>query len=95
MGVSELFKHVDLLCVSVQDAVVAMESLPDSCEGRTDWIYKKMSMENMFIKSTLDGIVIVFQSTCVFYFVSVHIPLLNVYLCRFLDSWILDWISRK
>jgi hypothetical protein len=44
----------------------------------------------MFIKSTLDGIVIVFQSTCVFYFVSVHIPLLNVYLCRFLDSWILD-----
>lgn len=37
MGVSELFKRVDLLCVSVQDAVVvAMESLPDSCEGRTD-----------------------------------------------------------
>lgn len=95
MGVSELFKHVDLLCVSVQDAAVAMESLPDSCEGKADWIYKKMSMQNMFIKSTLDGIVTVFPSTCVFYFVSVHIPLLNVYLCSLLDSWILDWVSLK
>ena len=71
MGVSELFKCVDLLCVSVQDAAVAMESLPESCEGRADWIYKKMNVENMFIKSTLDEIVTVI-SVCVFFCFSPH-----------------------
>lgn len=71
MGVSELFNCVDLLCVSVQDAVVAMESLPDSCEGRADWIYKKMNVENMFIKSTLDEIVTVI-CMCVFFCFSPH-----------------------
>lgn len=71
MGVSELFKCVDLLHVSVQDAVVAMESLPESCEGRADWSHKKMNVENMLIKSTLHEIVMVI-CVCVFFCFSPH-----------------------